>query len=71
MRLIALIKDPAALAKICAHLGWPTSAPECEPARLPPQLTFDTDDPCEFLPSETAEPPDPDARAPPSGFFDL
>jgi len=44
MRLIALIKDPEALASICAHMRWPTSAPEWDPARLPRQLMFDLDD---------------------------
>lgn len=41
MRVIALIKDPQVLAKICEHLGWPAAAPPCDPVRLPPQLTFD------------------------------
>ena len=71
MRLLALIKDPEALARICAHMGWPTSAPECDTARLPRQLMFDPNDhPGEILPTETAQPHDPDARAPPSECFD-
>lgn len=41
LRLIALIKEAQALAKICEHLGWPTAAPACQPVGLAPQLTFD------------------------------
>lgn len=41
MRLIALIKEAQALAKLCEHLGWPTAAPACQPVGLAPQLTFD------------------------------
>ncbi|MFH1131974.1 MAG: transposase [Pseudomonadota bacterium] len=37
LRLVALIKEPKALRKICEHLGFPTELPKPAPARPPPQ----------------------------------
>lgn len=34
LTLIAAIEDPAVIAKILTHLGWPTRAPPRAPARL-------------------------------------
>ena len=41
MRLIAMIKEQAAIHRILRHLGLPTEVPETLPARAPPQLDFD------------------------------
>ncbi|MFH1130281.1 MAG: hypothetical protein V1754_03035, partial [Pseudomonadota bacterium] len=38
LRLVALIKEPKALRKICEHLGFPTELPKPAPARPPPQM---------------------------------
>jgi hypothetical protein len=41
LKLLALIKDPVAIRRICAHLGLPTElAPPAGP-RAPPQLELD------------------------------
>jgi hypothetical protein len=36
LTLIALIEDPAVIARILRHLGLPTAMPEAQPARAPP-----------------------------------
>lgn len=38
LKLVALIKEPTAIKKICQHLGLPTQLPKPFPARPPPQL---------------------------------
>ena len=43
LTLIALIEDPAVIARILRHLGLPTAMPEAQPARAPPlHLVVDT-----------------------------
>jgi hypothetical protein len=37
MRLIAMIEEPAVIAKILDHLGLPTEPPAARPARAPPE----------------------------------
>ncbi|MCK9459116.1 MAG: transposase [Proteobacteria bacterium] len=37
MRLIAMIEEPAVIAKILSHLGLPTEPPVAKPARAPPE----------------------------------
>ena len=37
MKLIAMIEDPAVIAKILTHLGLPTEPPAAHPARPPPE----------------------------------
>jgi hypothetical protein len=72
LRLIALLSDPAVLARICTHLGWPTSPPPCLPARGPTQLPFVTDasdpEPDDHDPS--AHRASPSARAPPPSIVE-
>jgi hypothetical protein len=41
LKLIALINDPAAIDKICRHLGHPRQLPTVADARPPPQAHFD------------------------------
>ena len=36
LALIALIEDPAVIARVLRHLGLPTNSPEAQPARAPP-----------------------------------
>jgi len=36
LTLIALIEDPAVIARVLRHLGLPTAMPEAQPARAPP-----------------------------------
>lgn len=36
LTVIALIEDPAVLARVLRHLGLPTDIPEAQPARAPP-----------------------------------
>ena len=36
LALIALIEDPAVIARVLRHLGLPTDIPEAQPARAPP-----------------------------------
>jgi hypothetical protein len=43
MVVLAAINDPAVAQKILAHLGLPTCAPRCAPARAPPDPEFDFD----------------------------
>ena len=40
LKLIALVKKPSAIKKICRHLGLPTELPPLAPARDPPQSSF-------------------------------
>ncbi len=40
-RVIAFIEDPAALRRVLAHLGLPTTPPPRAPAGGPPQLVLD------------------------------
>jgi hypothetical protein len=37
MKLIAMIEDPAVIAKILDHLKLPTEPPVAKPARAPPE----------------------------------
>ena len=37
MKLIAVIEEPAVIAKILSHLGLPTEPPQAHPARPPPE----------------------------------
>jgi len=37
MKLIAMIEEPAVIAKILSHLGLPTEPPQAHPARPPPE----------------------------------
>ena len=37
MKLIAIIEEPAVIAKILSHLGLPTEPPQAHPARPPPE----------------------------------
>ena len=36
LTLIALIEDPAVIARVLRHLGLPTDMPEAQPVRAPP-----------------------------------
>ena len=54
LTLVALIEDPAVIARVLRHLGLPTDMPEAQPARAPP-LHLVVDAP----PTEVAGEPDP------------
>lgn len=45
LKLIALVKDPVVICKICDHLGKPTELLPVAPARPPPQSEFEDFDP--------------------------
>ena len=46
--LIALIEDPAEIARFLRHLGLPTDIPEAQPARAPPLHLVVAAPPTEF-----------------------
>ena len=41
MKIVQFVDDPLVIAKICTHLGLPTSLPPVAPARAPPQDQLD------------------------------
>ncbi len=63
LKLIAMITEVAALTRLCTHLGLPTSTPQLEPARLPPQMGWDFGDDLEGTAAVIAKPA---ARGPPA-----
>ena len=58
LTLIALIEDPAVIARVLRHLGLPTDMPEAQPARAPPLHLVGDAPPTEVAGSST-NPPDP------------
>jgi len=44
LKLVAMITETVALTRLLTHLGLPTSPPQIEPARLPPQMGWDFDE---------------------------
>ena len=61
LKLVAMITETVALTRLLTHLGLPTSAPQTEPARLPPQMGWDFDE----LEGSAAKLGKPAARGPP------
>ena len=45
MARVAFITEPASVKSILEHLGLPTEPPRVAPARAPPELSFDFDQP--------------------------
>jgi len=44
-KAIQVVDDPHVVAKICRHLGLPTTLPPVAPARGPPQQQFELEAP--------------------------
>ena len=51
MALVAFITEPASVKSILEHLSLPTEPPRVAPARGPPGLSFDFDQPLLHDPS--------------------